>query len=209
MNLCDGVDFSPFFKSPEELAKKVLQVCFKESHPTYPINPFEILKMFNIPYQFRKFDNLEGIYIVPDDSNDLPLVGINIDRPITRQRFTAAHEICHHIKDRKSQICPLDGRKNTIEKFADKFAAELLMPSSEFFKISQLYVSKNHVDFDNIFAISDYFGVSFEASVYKLAYKFNLIKGDIEPATLKKRISQYRPENKRISLGLKDTVLIY
>ena len=48
-------------------------------------------------YQLMEFENLEGIYLVPEGEKDLPVVGINYKRKITRQRFTAAHELCHHL----------------------------------------------------------------------------------------------------------------
>ncbi len=45
---------------------------------------------------------------MPEDGNDIPMAGINYKRKITRQRFTAAHELCHHLKDcRKWRGCPL------------------------------------------------------------------------------------------------------
>lgn len=128
-----GIDLSDYFYKPEILAKKVLEIYFSQKIPSYPIDPFDILKQMNVVYQFRDFKDLEGIYIVPEDENDISIVGINNNRPVTRQRFTAAHELCHNIKDKnESSICPIDGReKNPVEKYADKFASELLMPTEE------------------------------------------------------------------------------
>lgn len=200
-----SIDLSDYFYKPEILAKKVLEIYFFQRIPSYPIDPFDILKQMNVVYQFRDFKDLEGIYIVPEDEDDIAIVGINNNRPITRQRFTAAHELCHHIKDKnESSICPIDGReKNPIEKYADKFASELLMPTEELKKQVDRFENNGYVSFENIIYIADYFGVSFEACVFNIAYKLNKVEGDIEPSKLKKRINKFKPDKKRIELGLK------
>lgn len=200
-----SVDLSDYFHKPEILAKKVLEIYFSQGIPSYPIDPFDILKQMNVVYQFRDFKDLEGIYIVPEDEDDIAIVGINNNRPITRQRFTAAHELCHHIKDKnESSICPIDGReKSPIEKYADKFASEILMPTEELKKQVGKFENNGYVNFENIIYIADYFGVSFEACVFNIAYKLNKIEGDIEPSKLKKRINKFKPDKKRIELGLK------
>ena len=92
--------------SPQALAAKVLNDRFGEGMPSLPIDPFKLMREYGIVYQLMAFENLEGIYLVPEGENDLPVVGINYKRKITRQRFTAAHELCHHLKDRRSEICP-------------------------------------------------------------------------------------------------------
>lgn len=200
-----SIDLSDYFYKPEILAKKVLEIYFSQRIPSYPIDTFDILKQMNVVYQFRDFKDLEGIYIVPEDEDDIAIVGINNNRPVTRQRFTAAHELCHHIKDKnESCICPIDGReKNPIEKYADKFASELLMPTEELKKQVEKFENNGYVSFENIIYIADYFGVSFEACVFNIAYKLNKVEGDIEPSKLKKRINKFKPDKKRIELGLK------
>lgn len=117
--------------SPRKLAEAVLADSYEEEMPSIPIDPFKLMREYKIIYQFMGFEDLEGIYLVPENKDDIAVVGINYKRPITRQRFTAAHELCHHLKDRKNEACPIDGR-NEIERYAEKFAAELLMPFSIF-----------------------------------------------------------------------------
>lgn len=90
--------------TPRELATKVLNDNFKDKMSSIPIDPFRLMRKYGVVYQFMEFEDLEGIYIVPEDDNDVALIGINYQRPITRQRFTAAHELCHHLKDRESDI---------------------------------------------------------------------------------------------------------
>lgn len=200
--MLNEVDFSSYSHSPEELAGQVLQVFYDGKEITYPIDPFKLLKAFGVVYQMRKFDRLEGIYIVPEDDNDVPLVGINNNRPITRQRFTAAHEICHHVKDKKIIYCPISGQKDAVEKFADDFAACLLMPIEDLKGVSDRYLENGFVDLDDVLLIADFFGVSFEACVYRLAYKLHRISGDTDSKALKKRIRAYQPKKHEASLRL-------
>ena len=111
------------FTDPEELAAFYLSVYFGNQKIEYPINPFQMLKDEGILFSLMSFKKLEGVYIPATGDDDLPTVGINVNRPITRQRFTAAHELCHHFRDADEQIsCPIVG-KNSIEKYADAFAA--------------------------------------------------------------------------------------
>lgn len=202
--MLNEIDFSHYYRSPEELAGQVLQVFFGGKDFAYPIDPFKLLKEFGIIFQMMNFDKLEGIYIVPEDGNDIPIVGINTNRPITRQRFTAAHEICHHIKDKTNVFCPINGQKSAAERFADDFAASLLMPIADLSTISDLYVINGYVNFDDVLRIADFFGVSFESCVYRLAFKLSRISGDTDSKALKRRISAYKPQKKRITIGLEN-----
>jgi len=189
-------------KNPEELAQKVLQDFFTSSF-VFPIDPFRLLSDYGVLYQFREFDRLEGLYLVPDDLDDIPLVGINVNRPITRQRFTAAHELCHHLKDRETQLCPMNPRdKNSIEKFADNFAAELLMPKSELIDYSRQFMDNNLVSLESALLIADYFGVSFEACVYRLAWTVKILDGDTNKKNLQYRIRDFKPDLRKQAIGL-------
>ena len=117
--------------SPKSLADKCLS-AFLGRKPTIndlPINPFKILVKFKAYYVILNFDKLEGYYI-PPDGNKPAIVGININSDINRQRFSAAHELCHHLKDQDkgSPLITLQNSNDHTEKYANSFAAELLMP---------------------------------------------------------------------------------
>lgn len=203
------LDNAKLYKNPEKLAQDYLQIYFQNREPIYPLNPFQMLKDAGVEFVLRKFNKLEGIYIPASSEEDVPLVGINFERPIARQRFTAAHELCHHLRDADKHVaCPI-GQKDSSEDFADKFAAAILMPIPELIK--QINFRKNpcsgFITFDDALAIADYFGVSFEACVYRLAYKLHAIDGDIEPDELKKRISRYKPDKKRQEKNMNSLVL--
>ena len=197
-------EIASYKDKPIELANYVLKIIFKDKEPSFPIDPFLILDELNIIYQFRDFKDLEGIYIVPEDDEDIHIIGINRERPIARQRFTAAHELCHYLKDRDElNICPIDGRKkNPIEKFADKFASELLMPTKFLKREVEKYLVNGFISFENVLYVAEYFGVSFEACVFNIAYKLQKIEGDTRSDKLKKRINKFKPNKKKEELGI-------
>ena len=189
-----------FGMSPQALAEKVLEDRFGKEIPSIPIDPFKLMREYGIVYQFMEFEDLEGIYLVPEDDNDIPLVGINYKRKITRQRFTAAHELCHHLKDRRNEVCPKGGTGDKIERFAEQFAAELLMPKKIFLSVVHEYTENGKVSLDDALQIAERFGVSFRSCVLRLAYTFHILDG--EYVNLNRRISDYKPDKKKIALGM-------
>ena len=186
----------------EALAQAVIDEYFNGEEPSFPIDPFKMIRDFGIVYQFMDFKDLEGIYIIPEEENDIPIIGINFGRPITRQRYTAAHELCHHIKDRDNSICPISGRKSNIENFADIFASELLMPSKYLRAEAKKYAVDGKVSRSDILKIADFFGTSFEATVFSIAYKIHMLDGDTDPKVIRKENRRFKPEQKRLELGL-------
>lgn len=204
--MLNKIDYSPYFNSPEELARKVLNEYAKIQTPSFPLNPFDILDKFGIAYQFRNFKGLDGVYIVPDDENDIPVIGVNSNRPVTRQRYSVCHELCHHIKDRylsnRNNFTCFTNSNDPVENFAEDFAGYLLMPTKELRKVADKYQENGYVSFENAIYIADYFGVSFRSIVFTLAYRLNMIDGNIEYKKLEKRITKYQPNKKRISLGI-------
>lgn len=188
--------------SAERLAEKVLNSLFPDEKPSFPINPFDIINRFGVVYQFMEFEKLEGIYCIPENEDDLPIIGINFGRNIQRQRYTAAHELCHHIKDRNSSICPIYGQKNSVEKYADQFASALLMPRDELKKQAKKYAKNGKVDLLGALHISLYFGTSFEATVYSIAYRLNMYDGDTDSNSIKKAVRNFHPDKKKADLNL-------
>lgn len=183
------------FSSPEEMATAYLRLKFGNEKIQFPINPFELLLDEGILFKLSAFKKLEGVYIPADSEDDIPIVGININRPITRQRYTAAHELCHHFRDADKQIsCPFGGR-NATERFAEDFAAALLMPMSELrAQVNKRKNTRGNISFDSVLEIADYFGVSFLSCLFRIAYKIHAIDGDTEAEALKKRAAKYKPD---------------
>lgn len=191
----------------ETLAQHFLKDYFADKAIEFPINPFQMLSDLNVPFILRPFKNYEGIYIPATDEEDFPVVGINLKRPLTRQRFTAAHELCHHIKDANNgYMCTLKSQNN-IERYAEDFAAELLMPCKILREQAALYAQDGYIDFDGILKVAEYFGVSFKACLNKIAYQLHMVKGDTSPKELDKKVKKYKPTIKREELGGSDVKL--
>ncbi len=203
------LDYSRYFSSSDLLANAVLKQYENEfGKIEFPINPFKILKSLDVKLVIRNFKKLEGLYIPAENKDDIDVVAINFNRPLYRQRFTAAHEICHCIKDKGNTIiCPISGKKNSIEKFADNFAASLLMPLNELKKQVERYKNdRGYIDLENVIYVSEYFGVSFESCVFNIAYKLQKIEGDTESKALKKRINKIKPDKLREQFGIKNSL---
>ncbi len=182
--------------SANALAIAVITEYFDGKEPSFPIDPFKMIRDFGIVYQFMDFKELEGIYVLPDNEDDIPVIGINFNRPITRQRYTVAHELCHHIKDRGSSICPIKGRKNNIESYAETFASELLMPTKYLLAEAKKYAVNGKLNRCDILKIAEHFGTSFESTVFAVAYKINMLEGDTTAKVIKKKIKNLN-QNKR------------
>ena len=196
------------YHDAEIMAADFLKEYSQHTEITFPINPFQMLNDVGIVFSVREFSKLEGVYIPANGVDDLPVVGINYKRPITRQRFTAAHELCHHFRDADKQIiCPISN-KNEIEKFADRFASALLMPYRELKRlVSECADADGNVSLDSVLQISDYFGVSFESCLFRIAYVIHAISGNTEPTELKRACRRFKPDAKRIALGMNNTQL--
>ena len=189
-------------KSAEKLASEVLEMYFGTREPSVPINPFKIMQDMGIIYQFIYSKDLEGIYFDPEDDNDIPVIGINRNRPITRQRYTAAHELCHHIKDKNSEFCAIRCISGSaIERYAESFAAALLMPEKMLLEYSRKYMVDGYVTMDDALHISEHFGVSFSACVRRLAYRLRILRYQ-DNKQLAKAITKYKPDHKKSLLNI-------
>lgn len=193
---------------PEALAQEFLQEYFYQEQTVIPINPFQMLTDHGVPFVFRSFEKYEGVYIPARDNEDVAVVGINLKRPITRQRYTAAHELCHHIKDsRKSYIVCDAGSNAAIETYAEKFAAELLMPTDLLAQQIAHYQKNGYVTFEDVLLIAHFFGVSFRACLNCCAYKMHVIAGDTSKRAFDKQTKKFKPDKRRAELGLDNIVL--
>lgn len=188
----------------KKAANRVLnEYISKNGKLTFPINPFNILRSYDCKITFSDFDKYEGVLIYKKSDS---IVSINKNRRVTRQRFTAAHELGHielHANLSEAEfLCPLSGNKSNIEKEADKFASYLLMPDDELKKLIEKYQNDlGLVDFDDCLCIAEHFGVSFEACVYAIAFRFRRLGESYnDHFDLQRMIRKYKPDKKREDL---------
>lgn len=109
--------------------------------------------------------------------------------PRGHQRFTAAHELAHHLLHDPREIVidsDLYDSGNPMEKRANAFAAALLMPADGLRDV----VADRPVDEIMISQLMRHFGVSFSALLYRLATpRIGLLKTEKRDAWLQKSAS--------------------
>lgn len=192
-----------FNKSKIAAENIIKELIIKEGKIKFPIDPFKILNQKNVIITFSDFDKLEGLLLF--DKENKSVVSININRPVTRQRFTAAHELGHMMLHAEMQsekfFCPIYGQKRLVEKEADEFASYLLMPDDELNKIVNRYQDENgNVGLNECLYISEYFGVSFESCVKTIRFRLNRFEQQLSNIELSKLIKKFRPTKKRKEL---------
>lgn len=213
--IISGFDLYCEADTPCILANKVLTKVFNNNLTVdcLPINPFEILVKSGAYYTFLDFKNFEGFYLLPEkDSHEkLAMVGIKRSTRITRQRFTAAHELCHHLKDNITTYCKT-GDTNPKEVFANKFAIELLMPEQLVKKvIAQKGITQaisRQAYLEQVLEISVLFGVSFHATLIRVS---TMIPRDFlsNKYQIKDVAKKFKPDTKMKELGLSNEFILY
>ena len=115
---------------------------------------------------------VDGAFIYSRDKGAFML--INSSQSKGRQVFTAAHEYCHYLKDREKgyPVCQIitggiEEHKKTIERIANLFAANFLMPETTVSKLAGLY-AKTRLEAEEVVYLKRYFGVSYQAMIYRL-----------------------------------------
>lgn len=150
----------------EEIAQSVLHRVFG-NNVLFPIEVDEIARNFNVPVYLLKDldDDLSGCFVAK--SGNVAIV-LNEKNAKVRQRFTLAHELGHFISYKMQNKLDTDkiiiDNRDTLagkgtdkeEIFANKFAAEILMPKKQFAEKQKEYN-------DNSSALAKYFYLSTSA----------------------------------------------
>lgn len=139
-------------------------------------SPIEIFSMLgnteNLTVVFYPMsDRISGACIRDDN---MKLIAINSRLTYGRQRFTAAHELCHLFfhEDFKYVVCAkdIDNNQEPQEKEADMFASYFLAPYealSDFIKI-KLGKKKGNLAVSDVVKIEQYYGLSRQAALWRL-----------------------------------------
>ena len=115
----------------------------------------ENLGVIIIKYDFQS-SKIDGLSIYTDYKN--PIIFINSAFPSDRQRFTLAHELGHHVMHMNSNI----SSERDIEKEANQFASELLVPENEY-----SYQIEGYLDLPKLADLKRYWKVSMQMLLYK------------------------------------------
>ncbi|MGV2452928.1 UNVERIFIED_CONTAM: XRE family transcriptional regulator [Ralstonia mannitolilytica] len=143
--------------TPEIFALKVRDYF---NLPTGPIkNIVNILEKKGIVIHFFDFNKdlkISGVSFVTPDG--IPLIIINNSIPNSRKRFTIAHELGHLLMHYKGNII---GELRDLEKEADQFASEFLVPTKEI--KAELF----NLTEEKLFSLKSYWKVSIQSLIYK------------------------------------------
>ena len=151
------LDLEKELLSPEEVAMKVRQLF---NLPKGPIkNIVKSIEAQGIILHFVDFSKelkISGVsFITPEG---VPLIIVNNNIPNSRKVFTIAHELGHIIMHYKGAII---GENRDVEKEADRFASEFLMPTRD------IKNSLFNINNGEVFALKGYWKVSAQALMYK------------------------------------------
>lgn len=144
----------------------------------------------------------DGFYL---RKGDLALVAVNTAKRYGRQRFTACHELGHHLFDAHSRVDTDILADGTVpERRANAFAAYLLMPREGV----ERWLNRNadgkrkgfDLDAELVVHLARHFGMSYEATLYQLGDLHRLGPQHLE------RLKREQPERiaRRLGYSLHD-----
>jgi len=168
---------------PEIKAAQDIVNAYNYTKDTLPINVEKIMVDRNITIEEVDLpDNISGVL---DTRGDKPIVLIHKNHGLTRKRFSLAHEFGHYILNSSSRSVYLDRKTffrshlsssgiDTEEKRANRFAAELLMPTDILLEIllegmSDLIDSEEKESLAELEIMADRFKVSVAALTIKIS----------------------------------------
>lgn len=140
--------------------------------PDAAVDVFEAIRRANLWLMFQPMDNLFGLYI-----REPPAAGVvlNVKVHPALQRFTASHELGHHMLGHDSGLDPeLNvtrwAQLGNNELAAQFFAAEFLMPLPAMNRaVNALALDRNSFDETAVYQLSLRLGTSYSAMITRLA----------------------------------------
>lgn len=147
---------------------------------TRPIDPFLALQDSGVLVMRQPLDKLSGVYL-PSNAMEggQPGVLINVAHPISRQRFSAAHELWHHRRDQKivfdkeedtQGLLRGSAKESDRERLAEAFAAWFLMPKRLVESTLDIIgLTSRKLDARAVYTLSLELGTSYSATVRHLS----------------------------------------
>ena len=130
-----------------------------------PVDVDRVARRLGIDLYREEFvEEIDGMYLMIAGAPPVIAVNSSYLKPPGRQRFTAAHEIAHHLlcdklstRSRLFYIDSIKTRKTMLERACDRFAALLLMPEG---LVKQWFDELSGNPENRIAIMSERFGVS-------------------------------------------------
>lgn len=152
----------PYFTSE---AQRLAFLAWQKLKLKIPVDLHLVASRLGVKIEERKFvDEIDGVYLRLPGTSPIICINTQYTKPHTRQRFTLAHEIGHHVlvgNKSSGKIIILDSSKNSsrsmMERACDSFAAMLLMPEDI---IREHYSELSSNPQNRILIMAERFGVS-------------------------------------------------
>lgn len=145
--------------------------------PTRRIDPFEALQRSGVVVIRQRLDNVAGLYLPGEPNEGRPDgILINSAHPLSKQRYTAAHELSHHLHDRQAVLdadtdwlARNGAGQSAKELFAEVFAAWFLMPKQLVQStLVRLEIEPAGLDGPGAYTLALELGTSYRATVHHL-----------------------------------------
>jgi Zn-dependent peptidase ImmA (M78 family)/predicted secreted protein len=149
-----------------------------------PIDPFDALERLGVWVVRRPLDGAAGLYLPGRSAGQAVGVLINARHPLIKQRYTAAHELGHHVQesqgvavrdrrgvvDSDTELGLREGDRSTDrERFAETFAAWFLMPKRLVISaVKELGIDLRGLTPDLAYRLALELGTSYRATVHHL-----------------------------------------
>jgi len=151
-----------------------------KSDPKSPLSVFDLCETLGVSVLLQDIPSMEGFYM--PEASPRPTIILSSLRPAGRRAMTCGHEFGHHefkhgkrwdeLKEERTQ-----SRRFEPEEFlADMFSAYILMPKTAVeFAFRARGLLPESCSAEQFFALSTYFGVSYEAFVTHLERTLSLV----------------------------------
>lgn len=139
---------------------KILKEIINEYKNSEFVDIYEIIKSFWIKIIEKSLDKGSEILWVRACCDWIEFIFVREDIWEKEKRFVLAHELCHFLLDEKWLNMWILKIKSEIEKRADNFATDLLLPEKT--------LVEAYETFENIPTLSDIFWVPEKVVEYKL-----------------------------------------
>lgn len=164
---------------------------------TDSISPYDIAEQLGIDVRFFDLSSLEGIYC----RSESPLIVLSSQRPRTRQVFTCAHELGHHVFGHGTRFDQAVAEVHSSRRFdereylADCFAGMLLMPKTAIvhaFAVRRWSVTACTAV--QVYTVASWFGVGYETLIQHLTWSLRLMSPEYAARLLKEPLKRVRTE---------------
>jgi len=158
-----------------QIKRKVKEILTELKFKKPPISIQEVADHYNIKIRYGVFDDsLSGLLY---REKEQPIIGVNALHSSVRQRFTIAHELGHHMLNHEGELFldrsvlfrSVQSKDLNLEneKFANLFAAELLMPED----MVRAELTRGNYDAEDFDGIVNLLAKKFDVSTQAMAIR--------------------------------------